>query len=100
MWTSATRAQHTRVSQRYQTDLTDAEWLLIAHILPAARATGRRREWPMREIVNVIFYVLRGGIGLAIAAEGFSALADGLPLVCPAARRDRVRADEPCVGHG
>jgi hypothetical protein len=30
MWTPATRVQHTRVSNRYQTDLTDAEWLLIA----------------------------------------------------------------------
>jgi hypothetical protein len=32
MWTPATRVQHTRVSKRYQTDLTDAEWLLIAHM--------------------------------------------------------------------
>ncbi len=28
MWTPATRAQHTRVSKRYQTDLSDAEWAL------------------------------------------------------------------------
>ncbi len=62
MWTPATRAQHTRVAKRYQTDLSDLEWRLIAAFLPAARSTGRRREWPMREIVNVIFYVLRGGI--------------------------------------
>jgi putative transposase len=71
MWTPATRAQHTRVSQRYQTDLTDAEWLLIAHILPAARATGRRREWPMREIMNAIFYVLRGGIAWRLLPKDF-----------------------------
>ncbi len=71
MWTPATRAQHTRVSQRYQTDLTDAEWPLIAHILPAARATGRRREWPMREIVNAIFYVLRGGIAWRLLPKDF-----------------------------
>jgi transposase len=62
MWTSATRAQHRRVSKRYQTDLSDAEWTLISAFLPEARATGRRREWPMREIVNAIFHVLRGGI--------------------------------------
>ena len=62
MWTPATRPQHTRVSKRYQTDLTDAEWSLIAGFLPPARSTGRRRAWPLREIVNAIFYVLRGGI--------------------------------------
>ena len=27
MWTPATRVQHRRVSKRYHTDLTDAEWL-------------------------------------------------------------------------
>ena len=62
MWTPATRAQHTRVSNRYQTDLTDAEWALIADFLPVARPVGRPRVWPAREIMNAIFYVLRGGI--------------------------------------
>ena len=57
MWTSATRVQHTRVSNRYQTDLTDAQWLLIADMLPAAAGLGRRREWAVREIANAIFYV-------------------------------------------
>ena len=66
-----TRAQHTRVSQRYQTDLTDAEWLLIAHLLPAARTTGRPRDWPMRKIVNAIFYVLRGGIAWRLLPKDF-----------------------------
>lgn len=71
MWTPATRAQHTRVSARYQTDLTDAEWLLIADIVPAARTTGRPREWPMREIMNAIFYVLRGGIAWRLLPKDF-----------------------------
>src|SRR5688500_18935350 len=62
MWTPATRAQHMRVSKRYQTDLSDTEWRLIADFLPAASSTGRRREWPMREMVNAIFCILRGGI--------------------------------------
>ena len=61
-WTPATRAQHTRAAKRYQTDLSDAEWRLIVAFLPEASSTGRRREWPMREIVNAIFHVLRGGI--------------------------------------
>jgi transposase len=71
MWTPATRVQHTRVSKRYQTDLTDAEWLLIAHMLPAAARLGRRREWAQREIMNAIFYVLRGGITWRLLPKDF-----------------------------
>jgi transposase len=61
MWTPTTREQHNRIVTRYQTDLTDAEWRVIAPHLPKPRATGRPREWPMREIINGIFYVMRAG---------------------------------------
>jgi transposase len=61
MWTPTTRQQHSRTVTRYQTALTDAEWLVIAPHLPEPCATGRPREWPMREIVNGIFYVTRVG---------------------------------------
>jgi transposase len=61
MWTPTTRRQHSRTVTRYQTDLTDAEWRVIAPHLPKPYATGRPREWPMREIVNGIFYVMRAG---------------------------------------
>ena len=61
MWTPTTREQHNRKSLRYQTDLTDAEWTVIEPYLPPAHSTGRPRSWPMREIVNGIFYVMRAG---------------------------------------
>jgi transposase len=61
MWTPTTRQQHSRPVKRYQTDLTDAEWRVIAPHLPKPCATGRPREWPMREILNGIFYVMRAG---------------------------------------
>ena len=61
MWTPTTRQQHSRPVTRYQTDLTDAEWHVIAPHLPRPCAAGRPREWPMREIVNGIFYVMRAG---------------------------------------
>ncbi|MEG8220478.1 IS5 family transposase [Sphingomonas sp. HH69] len=44
---------------------------MIAAFLPEARSTGRRREWPMREIVNAIFYVLRGGIAWRLLPKDF-----------------------------
>src|SRR5262249_35767126 len=61
MWTPTTRQKYSRTVTRYQTDLTDTEWRIIAPHLPKPCATGRPREWPMREIVNGIFYVMRAG---------------------------------------
>lgn len=63
MWTPATRRQHSRDGLRYETDLTDAEWAVISPHLPPPSATGRPWAWPLREIVNAIFYCLRGGVG-------------------------------------
>jgi len=61
MWTSTTREHHNRRATRYQSDLTDAEWRLIAPHLPKPKKTGRPWRWPVREVVNAIFYVLRSG---------------------------------------
>ena len=46
----------------YPTDLTDAEWAMIEPLIPQARPGGRPRSADMREVLNAIFYVLRGGI--------------------------------------
>ena len=46
----------------YPTDLTDAEWAILEPIIPEAKPGGRPRSADMREVVNAIFYVLRGGI--------------------------------------
>ena len=46
----------------YPTDLTDAEWAILRPMIPDAKPGGRPRSADMREIVNAIFYVLRGGI--------------------------------------
>lgn len=61
MWTVTTRAQHKRDGLRFASDLTDAEWAVVKPLLPPPSAVGRPPEWPMRELVNAIFYVLRGG---------------------------------------
>ena len=62
MWTATTRAQHMRDGLRFASDLTDAEWAVLEPLLPPPAPVGRPPEWPTREIVNAIFYVLRGGI--------------------------------------
>ena len=61
MWTTATREKYSRSGLRYQSDVTDVEWGVIEPLLPKPRARGRRRGWPVREIVNAIFYVMRSG---------------------------------------
>ena len=62
MWTPTTRRQHSRAGLRYETDLTDAEWAVIAPLMPEPAPCGRPPVWTTREILNAIFYVLRGGI--------------------------------------
>ena len=71
MWTPTTRAQHSRAGLRYGSDVTDAEWAILEPMLPAEAECGRKREWSMREIVNAIFYVLRGGIGWRLLPDSF-----------------------------
>ena len=47
--------------QCYPTDLTEAEWTIVAPCIPAANPSGRPRTTDLREVVNAIFYVLRSG---------------------------------------
>jgi putative transposase len=63
MWTPTARRKYSRDELRDETDLTDAEWAVIEPLLPEPHARRRPRRWPTREILNAIFYVLRGGIG-------------------------------------
>ena len=62
MWTATTRAQHKRDGLRFASDVTDAEWAVLEPLLPPVSPVGRRPAWPLRELVNAIFYVLRGGV--------------------------------------
>src|SRR4029077_14435032 len=62
MWTPTTREQYSRSATRYETDLTDAEWAVIEPHMPPPANRGRPRDWSFREIMNGLFYVLRGGI--------------------------------------
>ena len=48
--------------RRYPTDLTDAQWSILAPLIPSPKPGGRPRSIDRREVVNAIFYVLRGGI--------------------------------------
>jgi putative transposase len=45
----------------YPTDLSDKEWNLIKHLVPTAKPGGRPETYPKREILNGMFYIVRGG---------------------------------------
>ena len=45
----------------YPTDLTDEQWKLVEPLLPPARAGGRPRKTDLREVLNALFYLVRGG---------------------------------------
>jgi transposase len=44
------------VALLYPCDLTDAERALLAPLLPAPAQRGRPRSWPLRLLVNALFY--------------------------------------------
>jgi transposase len=61
MWKQEHRLAAARKVLRYPSDLTDAEWGLIAPLIPPAKHGGRHRQVNVREVLNAIFYVLSTG---------------------------------------
>jgi putative transposase len=61
VWTKTTRVQHARDHLRYASDLTAAEWALIAPHLPPAAVRGRPRRTDLRAVVEALLYLLATG---------------------------------------
>ena len=55
----------------YPTDLSDREWALIQHLVPAAKPGGRLETYPKREILDAIFSMLRGGCAWRLLPHDF-----------------------------
>ena len=47
--------------QVYPTDLTDAQWLILAPFVLPPALRGRPREVDLREVLNALFYLLHSG---------------------------------------
>ena len=47
--------------EAYASDLTDAQWSLIAPMLPPAKPGGRPQSVDLREVINAILYLVRTG---------------------------------------
>ena len=61
MWKPEHRRAADRSGLRYPSDLTNAEWALIAPLIRPAKRGGRPRSVNVREVLNAIFYVLWTG---------------------------------------
>jgi putative transposase len=55
----------------YQTDLSDAEWFFLEPLLPLPNATGRPKTHSTREILNAVFYIVRGGCAWRLLPHDF-----------------------------
>ena len=60
-WNEITRKQYSRKTERYESDLTDAEWTLLDPLLPPSCRLGRPRQVDLRDVVNAIACMLRTG---------------------------------------
>lgn len=61
MWTTENRARYNRDQLRYPSDVTDAEWAVIAPLIPPARRGGCKRTVNIREVFNGVLYILSTG---------------------------------------
>ena len=61
MWTTENRSRYDRSRLRYPSDVTDAEWALIAAMIPPAKRGGNARTVDLREVVNALLYILGTG---------------------------------------
>src|SRR3954454_11698417 len=75
-------------NKRYDSHLTDQEYAILEPLLPKPKRRGRRRSVVLHEILNGIFYILRGGVpwrmlpgvpvhGLETPNSGYAAMSAG-----------------------
>ena len=61
MWKPEHRVAADRRGLRYASDLTNAEWALVAPLIRPAKRGGRPRTADVREVLNAISYLLWTG---------------------------------------
>ena len=60
-WDDTARIEYSRETNRYPSDLLDAEWALISPLLPPAKTGGRPRTTSMRDVMDAILYIASSG---------------------------------------
>ena len=70
-WTETTRRDYERRGGRYASDMTDAEWALIAPFMPAPKRTGRPRTTKLRDVMDGLLYMAASGCQWAMLPKDF-----------------------------
>ena len=70
-WTEFTRKLHERDTPRYSSDVTDAEWSIIAPLLPSPNHLGRPREVELRGVWDAIQYIASAGCAWSLLPKDF-----------------------------
>ncbi len=71
-WNETTQEQYRRPMDRFETDLTDEEWAVIAPLIPPPGRMGRPRELDMREVFNAVQFILGTGLQNPATLDGKS----------------------------
>jgi transposase len=70
-WTETTRPHYARRGRRYTSNLTDAEWALVAGFLPPPKQIGRPRTTELRDVLDAILYMAASGCQWAMLPRDF-----------------------------
>ncbi len=70
-FSGSARAQRSRAGLRHGSGLTEAEWAIFGPFLPPQARCGRKRAYSMREVINAICHVLRGGVAWRLMPDAF-----------------------------
>nr|WP_245243367.1 IS5 family transposase [Pararhodobacter sp. SW119] len=60
-WTEFTRCRYERSGGKYTSDASDAEWALVAPLMPAPKKVGRPRTTDLRDVFDAILYIATTG---------------------------------------
>ena len=83
--------------RRDPSDLTDAQWAVLAPLIPAPKPGGRPAQHDRREIVEAILSVLRGGIAWRALPHDYPPWEQCTTVL---RERVRVRASRPAHPRG
>jgi len=92
------RAKYDRSGLRYASDVTDAEWALIAPHLPGEKPLGRRRETDLREVVNALLYMATTGCQWRMLPKDFPPYSTVQDYFYPWSRDAKLQIE--LAGHG
>src|SRR5881397_1833803 len=94
MWKPEHRAAADRSGLRYESDLTNAEWALVAPLIRPAKRGGRPRTVNVREVLRDLLCAL-DGVPVEGAAEGPAAAQHRLGVPRPVGLGRNARAHPP-----